>query len=160
MRLVLTSDTHGRHFEIKKLPDGDVLVHAGDFMNSGLYPEEILSFNYWLAEQPIEHRVVCGGNHDRLFQLSGVLARELLSGATYLENTGVTINGVSFWASPYTPEFCNWAFMYRGGADAKRYWDQITTGLDVLISMGHSTAFWTRQRLVENTTVAKNCSKL
>jgi len=136
MRLVITSDTHGRHDLIKGLPAGDVFVHAGDFMNSGLHPEEILSFNHWLAKQPIEHRVVCGGNHDRLFQLSRLTARELLSDATYLENTGVTIDGISFGGSPYTPEFLNWAFMYRRGAEAKRCWAQIPTGLDVLITHG------------------------
>jgi predicted phosphodiesterase len=122
MRLVVISDTHGLHNHIGILPAGDVLVHAGDFMNSGLYPEEILSFNHWLAKQAIQRRVVCGGNHDRLFQLAPRLARELLTNATYLENTGVTIDGVSFWASPYTPEFLNWAFMYPRGA-ATRYWE-------------------------------------
>ncbi len=136
MRLVITSDTHGRHDLIKDLPDGDVFVHAGDFMNSGLHPEEILSFNRWLAKQPIEHRLVSGGNHDRLFQLSRLLARELLSDATYIENTGVTIGGISFWGSPYTQEFLNWAFMYRRGAEAKWCWAQIPTGLDVLITHG------------------------
>jgi hypothetical protein len=50
MRLVITSDTHGRHDLISDLPDGDVFVHAGDFMNSGLHPEEILSFNVSTAE--------------------------------------------------------------------------------------------------------------
>ena len=79
MRLLITSDTHGRHDLNSDLPDGDVFVHAGDFMNSGLNPKEILSFNHWLAKQPIEHRVVCGGNHDRLFQLPRLTARELLS---------------------------------------------------------------------------------
>lgn len=136
MRLIVTSDTHGLHDQIGSLPDGDIFVHAGDFMNSGLHPEEILSFNRWLAKQPIEHRVVCGGNHDRLFQLSRLTARELLSNATYLENTGVTIGGVSFWGSPYTPEFLNWAFMYRRGEEANQYWDQIPAGLDVLITHG------------------------
>jgi hypothetical protein len=56
-------------------------------------PEEILSFNYWLAKLPIEHKVVCGGNHDRLFQLSRLTSRDLLSNAIYLENTGVTHPG-------------------------------------------------------------------
>ena len=136
MRLVVTSDTHGLHDQIGSLPAGDVLVHAGDFMNSGLHPEEILSLNRWLAKQPIALRVVCGGNHDRLFQLSRLMARELLSDATYLENTGVTIDGVSFWGSPYTPEFLNWAFMYPRGRAANQYWDQIPAGLDVLITHG------------------------
>lgn len=136
MRLVITSDTHGRHDLMPDLPDGDVFVHAGDFMNSGLYPEEILSFNRWLGKLPIQRRVVCGGNHDRLFQMAAPLARQMLTTATYLENTGVTIDGVSFWGSPYTPEFLNWAFMYRRGPDANQYWDQIPVGLDVLITHG------------------------
>jgi Icc-related predicted phosphoesterase len=59
-----------------------------------------------------------------------------LSEATYLENTGVTIDGVSFWGSPYTPEFLHWAFMYRRGRDAKQYWNQIPAGLDVLVTDG------------------------
>jgi predicted phosphodiesterase len=40
MRLVVISDTHGLHNRIEDLPDGDVLVHAGDFMNSGYDPED------------------------------------------------------------------------------------------------------------------------
>ena len=136
MRLVMISDTHGRHDLIPDLPDGDVFVHAGDFMNSGLYPEEILSFNRWLAKQPIQRRVVCAGNHDRLFQMAGPLARQMLTNATYLENTGVAIDGVSFWGSPNTPEFLNWAFMYPRGAAARQYWDQIPYDLDVLITHG------------------------
>lgn len=84
MRLIAISDTHGRHNLITDIPAGDVLAHAGDFMNSGLYPEEILSFNHWLAKQAIQRRVVCGGNHDRLFQLAPELARGLLTNATYL----------------------------------------------------------------------------
>jgi Icc-related predicted phosphoesterase len=135
MRLVIVSDTHGRHDLIDSLPEGDVLIHAGDFMNSGLYPEEIRSFNRWLGEQPIKHRVVCGGNHDRLFQIAPPEARALLTNAAYLENTGVTIEGVSFWGSPYTPEFLNWAFMYPRGR-ASQYWDQIPENLDVLITHG------------------------
>lgn len=135
MRIIAISDSHGQHSLIPDLPVGDVLVHAGDFMNSGLYPEEILSFNHWLGKQTIQRRVVCGGNHDRLFQLAPELARGLLPNANYLENTGVTIDGVPFWASPYTPEFLNWAFMYPRGAGA-RHWDQIPYNLDVLITHG------------------------
>jgi predicted phosphohydrolase len=136
MRLIAVSDTHGRHDLITDIPDGDILVHAGDFMNSGLHPEEILSFNRWLAKRAIKHRLVCGGNHDRLFQLVPRLAREVLTDATYLENTGVTIDGESFWASPYTPEFLRWAFMYPRGTAARQYWDQIPYDLAVLITHG------------------------
>ena len=51
MRLVVISDTHGLHNRIEGLPDGDVLLHAGDFMKPGYDPEEIWSFNRWLGEQ-------------------------------------------------------------------------------------------------------------
>src|ERR1035437_3518182 len=87
MRIVVVSDTHGLHNGIEDLPAGDVLVHAGDFMNSGYDPRDVLSFNRWLGEQPFKHRVVCAGNHDRYFQNSPHDAHFLLPNATYLENT-------------------------------------------------------------------------
>ena len=136
MRLIVISDTHGLHNRIEDLPDGDVLVHAGDFMNSGYDPEDIRSFNRWLGAQSFKHCVVCAGNHDRYFQNFPQEARSLLTNAIYLENAGVTIDDVTFWGSPYTPEFLNWAFMYPRGSAAKRYWDQIPYGLDVLITHG------------------------
>jgi Icc-related predicted phosphoesterase len=136
VRLIVVSDTHGLHNRIESLPEGDGLVHGGDLMNSGYDPEDIRSFNHWLGKHSFEHRIVIGGNHDRFFQNSPKQARGLLTNAIYLENSGVTINGVSFWGSPYTPEFLNWAFMYPRGETARKYWDQIPEGLDVLITHG------------------------
>lgn len=136
MRLVLISDTHGLHNGIQGLPDGDVLVHAGDFMNSGRDLADIISFNEWLGEQPFKRRVVCCGNHDRYFEDPPSMARKHLTNATYLENSGTQIDGISIWGSPYTPEFMNWAFMYPRGVAATRYWDQIPANLDVLITHG------------------------
>jgi Icc-related predicted phosphoesterase len=136
MRVVMISDTHGLHDRIERLPEGDILVHAGDFMNSGFDLEVIASFNRWLRVQPFKQRIVCAGNHDRSFECMPEIARGLLADAVYLENDGITIDGISFWGSPYTPEFLNWAFMYPRGGAAKRYWDQIPYGLDVLITHG------------------------
>ena len=79
MRIVLISDTHGLHDRVPQLPQGDILLHAGDFMNAGYDLREVVSFNRWLGEQPFAHRIVCGGNHDRLFENSPELARSLLS---------------------------------------------------------------------------------
>jgi len=136
MRLVLISDTHGLHHRMPPLPEGDILVHAGDFMNAGYDPHEIISFNKWLGEQPIQYRVVCGGNHDRLFENDPKQARSLLSNAIYLEDSGITIGGLALWGSPYTPEFLHWAFMYPRGEAANEHWDRIPNGLDVLITHG------------------------
>ena len=35
MRLLHISDTHGRHKELQRLPDADILVHSGDFTLDG-----------------------------------------------------------------------------------------------------------------------------
>ena len=107
MRFIVISDTHGLHNRINGLPDGDVLIHAGDFMNSGYDVQDIVSFKRWLGEQPFKHRVVCGGNHDRYFEAAPKQARALLTNAIYLENSGITIDNVTFWGSPCTPEFLN-----------------------------------------------------
>jgi Icc-related predicted phosphoesterase len=137
MRIVAISDTHGLHEKVKNLPEGDVLVHAGDFMNAGVHLREIISFNHWLGEQKqFKHRVVCAGNHDKYFEAEPGTARNLLENATYLENSGITLDGVRFWASPYTPEFYDWAFMYSRGTAAAKYWKQIPDRLDVLITHG------------------------
>ena len=136
MRLVLISDTHGLHDKVGPVPAGRCPVHAGDLMNSlGYDVQDIVSFNRWLGEQDFRHRVVCAGNHDRYFENAPQQARELLTNATYLENTGATFDGVAFWGSPYTPEFMNWAFMYHRGSGAG-HWELIPDNLDVLITHG------------------------
>jgi Icc-related predicted phosphoesterase len=136
MRLVLISDTHGLHNGLGSLPEGDILVHAGDFMNAGHDFGEIISFNRWLGQQPFRYRIVCAGNHDRLFENQPDLARTHLSNALYLEESGIKIEGLSFWGSPYTPEFFYWAFMYSRGERALDHWDRIPDKLDVLITHG------------------------
>ena len=103
MRLVVLSDTHGQHDKITDVPEGDILIHAGDFMNSGTDMLEIISFNRWLGEQPFRHRVVCAGNHDKYFESDPGTARALLTNAHYLENSEITIEGIRLWGSQYTP---------------------------------------------------------
>lgn len=35
MRIVQISDTHSRHDPLTGIPEGDVLVHCGDFSDNG-----------------------------------------------------------------------------------------------------------------------------
>ena len=135
MQIVAISDTHTLHWLVENMPAGDVLIHAGDFMNTGHEPADIRSFNAWLGQQPFDVRIVCCGNHDQLFERSSEYARSMLTNAVYLEDEGVKIGGVSFWGSPYTPEFLNWAFMYPAGA-GKSHWQNIPDDVDVLITHG------------------------
>ena len=59
LRLVLLSDTHGLHREIG-IPDGDVLVHAGDFCSEG-EAVEARSFGEFFRGLPHRHKVVIAG---------------------------------------------------------------------------------------------------
>lgn len=68
MRLAISSGTHGCHGMIRDL-------------------HEILSFNCWLANHPIQPRAVCCENHDRLFQNMPEFARQFRAGANYFVNT-------------------------------------------------------------------------
>jgi hypothetical protein len=67
VRIICISDTHGQHAGLR-VPDGDILIHAGDFMTCGNAPREIIDFNTWLARQPHAQKIVIAGNHDRLFE--------------------------------------------------------------------------------------------
>lgn len=134
MRLVCLSDTHGRHRELK-VPDGDLLLHAGDFSKRGT-PAEIRDFNAWLAELPHAHKVVIAGNHDFLFEREPALARELLSAATYLEDSGCEIAGLKIWGSPVSPRFFDWAFNRSRGAEIRAHWAQIPAETDLVLVHG------------------------
>lgn len=135
MKVVTLSDTHGKHNKVD-VPPGDVLVHAGDFMLGGNDYGEAKSFAKWFHAQPHEHKVVIAGNHDILFEKLPYVAKELFAGVHYLCDSGVTIEGVRFWGSPYTPEFYDWAFNLPRGESLKKHWDMIPDDTNVLVTHG------------------------
>ncbi len=54
--------------------------------------------------------MVVAGNHDLLFYQKPKLARANLTQATYLQDSGVTIEGLNFWGSPVNSVGEGWAF--------------------------------------------------
>lgn len=62
MRIVATSDTH-EPFPASFVPDGDVLIHAGDLMQSG-YITEWDSRVESLRALPHKLKILVAGNHD------------------------------------------------------------------------------------------------
>ncbi len=136
MRIVAVADTHCYERHLGALPDGDVFVHAGDLLQRGTI-DELCQAAEWLRALPHAHKLVVAGNHDWCFQRAPVVAARALAGAaTYLEDAGTTIEGVSFWGSPWQPEFFGWAFNLRRGAALREKWSRIPAGLDVLITHG------------------------
>ena len=135
LRIVAIADTHGQH-EGVRVPDGDIFIHAGDFMETGVEVKEITAFNSWLGRLPHRWKLVVAGNHDLLLQGSD-FGRVLLTNAVYLENRPFELYGVNFFGSPYTPRIENWAFMeQRRGERLRRIWNQIPNRTDVLITHG------------------------
>jgi Icc-related predicted phosphoesterase len=135
LRIVCISDTHGQHAKLS-VPEGDVLIHAGDFMAFGDRPKEIIDFNQWLGKQPHQHKVVIAGNHDSMFERHPGAATELLGNAIYLENSATEFEGLKIWGSPVQPEFNNWAFNVARGAAIRRYWKMIPANTAVLVTHG------------------------
>lgn len=139
MKLVCISDTHSLHKQLPPLPDGDVLIHAGDFSSLG-YLHEVRNFTEWFQSQPHKHKIFIAGNHDGMPYKEPALFREVVKeyapDVIYLENSGVELEGVKFYGSPITPTFFNWYFMKNRGLDIKQVWNAIPMDTQVLITHG------------------------
>jgi Icc-related predicted phosphoesterase len=122
-------------------PDEGIRILEEAYLESkcaptGLSLQEIVDFNAWLGELPHPYKIVVAGNHDLLFEMDPEKARAQLTNAVYLENSGIMLGGISFWGSPITPVFPNWAFHVERGAASRKYWDRVPLGTDVLITHG------------------------
>jgi Icc-related predicted phosphoesterase len=144
MRLVITSDCHGRLQEAE-LPEGDILILAGDVLpNRFSKPEhdayfqlnELQSLDSYCGSLKFSRVLMIAGNHDWVFEVDK-LAHRKLQHITYLEDSGIEINGVRFYGSPHQPWFYNWAFnLPRGGKELAHCWSLIPDHTDVLITHG------------------------
>ncbi len=135
MRIIALSDTHFRHQHVA-VPEGDVVVHAGDLTRSG-DPAELAEVMRWFARLPHPHKLFIAGNHDWILELQPAVAAGLIpAGVTYLQDAGCEIVGVKFWGSPVQPTFLNWAFNRARGEEIDRHWQKIPLGTDVLITHG------------------------
>lgn len=136
MKFVVISDTHGQHAKVY-LPPGDVLIHAGDISKRGK-EEEIKDFLNWFKDLPYEHKIFIAGNHDFYFEKAPKIEIEKIipSNVIYLNDSGVTIDGIKIWGSPITPTFFNWAFNRDRGNDITAHWNLIPSDTEILITHG------------------------
>jgi Icc-related predicted phosphoesterase len=168
MRIVSISDTHNRHKHLTSkgmgniLPDGDLLIHAGDLTGQGAR-SEVENVIEWMIKQAPRYThgiVFIAGNHDRSFdpkfgehaaddemeekpKQKPVWLRHILSdlelsdyGVHYLENSSMTINNINIWGSPYSPWFHGdrWAFNSHRGPEIETIWAQIPFGTNIVVT--------------------------
>ncbi len=139
MRLVCISDTHNQLGRVK-LPEGDLLIHAGDWTMRGDMVE-VAQFAYDLrnaVEKFPLGAVVIAGNHDYLAEREPATTRMLLEHPkiTYLLDQTITIKGLKFWGSPWTPWFLDWAFNLERGDEIREKWNLIPDDTDILVTHG------------------------
>ena len=167
-RVVCFSDTHGRHTRLTgrlAVPDGDVLLFAGDACSAGT-PVEWAAFCDWLGRLPHAHKVVVPGNHDWPLQpdrprwavkarydaeAQALAHRQAESaGAVLLLDAEATVGGLRVFGSPWVPAFYSWAFnLPRRGIALAEARALIPAGLDVLVT--HGPAYGRLDRTVQGT---------
>ncbi|BEJ16031.1 hypothetical protein CspHIS471_0506360 [Cutaneotrichosporon sp. HIS471] len=135
IKIVCVSDTH---LQCPDVPDGDLLVHAGDMANYGTFDEMQGQLN-WLGSLPHAHKIVIGGNHDRIldpsyiaehpkFKQGGRLEDLEWHDLKYLCNESTAVSfphlgrSLKVYGSPLTPkyesvkggaiQYYTWAFNY------------------------------------------------
>lgn len=154
LRLVCISDTHNQEGKMEKLPEGDVLIHAGDWTGTGTQ-RQVISFIRWFASQPHKHKILVAGNHELTMDLpyyqtnwhrfhprKALPAHDIKSyvlreeGIHYLEDSSIEIEGWKFYGSPVSPSFGGWAFNVDRGLPIRAVWGCIPEDTDVLITHG------------------------
>ena len=133
MRIVVVSDTHGRHEELGVL-QGDVLIHCGDFCDvSGSDPVDVDSVDAWFAKQRFEVILCIGGNHD-FGALTRVECEEpVFQNAVWLLDEAYSHRSVKFYGAPWLPRLQGWAF-YLPDEELAHKWSMIPEDTDVLIT--------------------------
>ena len=143
-RIVCISDTHSQtdNEDFPAIPDGDILIHSGDFTNHGTH-EDIQKFNAWLGTLPHQHKVVIAGNHDKTFDAtfennneeSAKEVQDMLTNATYLQDTLIELNNLKIFGSPWVPRHGHWGFLLNESQRLEK-WSEIPEEIDVLITHG------------------------
>ena len=125
MTILHLSDTHGKHRELTDMPPADVLVHSGDFTLAG-GDEEALDFIEWLCDLPYRHKIFIAGNHDD--NMLDASLEGLPDDVHYLCDSGVTIDGITFYGAPMFVGF------FDGELREIEHYEKIPDGVDVLIT--------------------------
>lgn len=146
LRIVCISDTHCRHRELN-IPDGDILIHAGDITNRGEYGT-LEDFNDWLAGLPHKHKVIIPGNHDYCFEKDPAWSSAIMTNCFVLLHETISLamgkgeDDIKIFGSPYSAWFFDWAFNLPPAntpeniAEIRGKWAQIPPDVDIIVTHG------------------------
>lgn len=154
MKITVISDLHTKHglIPMEDLPGGDLIICAGDIMNSGYNKNDILDFCTWFNSlEQYDEKIFIAGNHDRMFENHPEAVEELLDiylDIDYLQDEAYdlydldTDTSTKIYGSPWQPEFYSWAFnLPKNGIELAGKWEAIPGNTDILIT--HGPAFGT-----------------
>jgi Icc-related predicted phosphoesterase len=148
MRIVALSDQHGH---LPEVPPCDLLIIAGDVCPDGFgrqfardAPEQQKAWfdqtiRPWVARAPAKRTILTWGNHDWCGQLctfedsaSAALAI-VVDNAVSVPDDSAAAGAVSVWASPWSNQYGDWAFM-KAPASLAPVYAPIPAGIDILVS--------------------------
>lgn len=149
LKFVHISDTHGCHRDLE-LPPGDVLVHTGDFTNTGEL-DTIVDLNKWFGELPFKHIIVIPGNHDLSFDKKlydktwrdwhdqkVVDPETLFTNAIYLPEGSITICGIKITSFAPTRAILGHTMAFNpSDAVRRRMAEELATVTDTDILVSH-----------------------
>lgn len=151
IRIVCLSDTHTQIPE--HVPDGDLLIHAGDMCTLGDVTE-LQAQIHWLNSLPHKHKVVISGNHDAYLDPRSrqTLPRSKQGGKLdwgdlhYLQHSEVILKfpehgarRLKVYGAPQVPiDGPEHAFRYKKGQDA--WTETVPSDIDILIT--HTPPRW------------------
>jgi len=133
--IISISDTHNHTIEI---PDGDILIHAGDFSSFG-YRHEVEKFLTWFDGLPHLTKILISGNHDFMCQEKPDLFQTYIDNTDtvdYLCDSGVEREGLKIWGSPWQPYFYDWAWNLKTERELQEKWDLIPDDTDIVVTHG------------------------
>ena len=133
MKIIAISDTHNKHEEIKNIPKGELIIHAGDVTEYGT-EDELQDFILWFSKLPHKYKIFIAGNHDLCLEQNLSLINNLPQNMYYLQNSGVTIEGFNIWGTPTGFAIHGMAFSKNNKTDIENEYIKIPITTDILIT--------------------------
>lgn len=151
IRVVCISDTHTHR---KRIPDGDILIHAGDLTNAGTVAE-IQGELDWVRSQHHAYKIVIAGNHDTYLD---PCSRETLKESDragqldwgdieYLQHRSVKLifpnrgnRELTIYGAPQIPACGGSEFAFQYHRDQDMWTETISLHTDILVT--HTPPQW------------------